>query len=502
MPHLTRPALLSLALIFLLLPVTLAQSTHISDPRPQRAVSAGQKVKFRGVVINRDADVFTIRDRNRADYQVLITDNTSIKTHGGFLRSGRKYPVTDILRGLIVEVEGRGNAQGQLVADKIRFTDSDMRAAQTTEARVGPVEANQERISGQMDELYAVAAEARAEVKAVNERISALDDYDVQTTLGVTFRPNSAVLSTEAKQQLDTLGEQLTNSKGYMIEIAGYTDSTGSEAKNFRLSRQRAEVVVQYLAVAHNIPLRRFVTPMGYGKTEAVADNTTAAGRQQNRRVEVKMLVNRGFVNSQGLQEFPWPPNASTSMTVTRDLLMRPGQTKSLKDVGERLQAVLNRAGYGQGGFYGVPGGFALASRMEHFNQSDGTPLPGNNRWVIAIIPPPRFSKEHFQSFLTALSGSYRVIVFVVIDRPFQGGGEQVTSDRAKMLALQGSNTLPEEPFRRLPYSDKYSCSALVYEFRQTNSDKAPEFQTTSTLPAITHLEKGRILDALRDVQR
>src|SRR5215204_3142885 len=68
-----------------------------------RSVPAGSKMKFRGVVISRDADVFTIRDRTRQDYQVLITDNTSIKTNGGFLRSGKRYPVTDILRGLIVE---------------------------------------------------------------------------------------------------------------------------------------------------------------------------------------------------------------------------------------------------------------------------------------------------------------------------------------------------------------------------------------------------------------
>ena len=71
--------------------------------------------------------------------------------------------------------------------------------------------------------------------------------------------------------------------------------STGSDAKNFRLSRARADAVVQYLAVQHKIPLRRFVTPMGYGKTEAVADNTSPTGRQQNRRVEVKMIINRGM---------------------------------------------------------------------------------------------------------------------------------------------------------------------------------------------------------------
>jgi OmpA-OmpF porin, OOP family len=287
------------ALLFWLTPLVPGQATNTQANRVQnmnlRSIPSGSKMKFKGVVIGRDADTFTIRDRNRTDYQVLITDDTSIKTYGGFLRGGKRYPITDILRGLIVEVEGRGDTQGQLVADKIRFNESDMRAAVTTDTRVGPVEANQERIAGQMDELYAVAAEARNEATAANERISALDDYDIQETVAVTFRVNSAVLSPEAEQQLDALAAKTGNARAYMIEVAGHTDSTGGEAKNFRLSQQRAEAVVQYLAVNHKIPLRRFVTPMGYGKTEAVADNTTAAGRAQNRRVEVKMLLNRGM---------------------------------------------------------------------------------------------------------------------------------------------------------------------------------------------------------------
>ena len=252
-------------------------------------------MKFKGVVIEREGDLFRIRDRNRTDYQVLITDRTSVKTHGGFLRSGKRYPVTDILRGLIVEVEGRGDSQGQLVADKIRFDESDMRAAITSDTRVTPVEENQQRMAGQMDELYAVAAEARNEATHANERINQLDEVDVQETVAVTFRVNSAVLSPEAKQLLDDFAAKAATAKAYTIEVAGHTDSTGSEAKNFRLSRARADAVVQYLAVNHKIPLRRFVTPMGYGKTEAVADNTTAEGRQQNRRVEVKMLLNRGM---------------------------------------------------------------------------------------------------------------------------------------------------------------------------------------------------------------
>lgn len=288
-----------LAVLMSVAPAVVGQVTSTQTTRDQnmsvRSVPSGSKMKFRGVVISRDSDVFTIRDATRQDYQVLITDNTSIKTHGGFLRSGKRYPVTDILRGLIIEVEGRGDSQGQLVAEKIRFRESDMRAAQTTDVRVGPVEANMERVAGQMDELYAVAAEARAEVKAVNERVSALDDYDVQETVSVTFRTNSAVLSPEAKSQLDALAAKTTAARAFMIEVAGHTDSTGSDAKNFRLSRQRADAVVQYLAVQHKIPLRRFVTPMGYGKTDSVAENTTAAGRLQNRRVDVKMIINRGL---------------------------------------------------------------------------------------------------------------------------------------------------------------------------------------------------------------
>jgi outer membrane protein OmpA-like peptidoglycan-associated protein len=277
-----------------------AQSTQSAPVAKKPALNTqsvpnGAKLKFRGVVISRDADTFRIRDRNRRDYEVLLTDRTSIKTYGGFLRFGKKYAETDILRGLILEVEGRGDSQGQLVANKIRFNESDMRAAVTTDTRVNPVEENQERLSGQMDELYTVAAEARAEASNANSRIDELDEFDVQDAVTVNFRVNSAILSPEAKTQLDGLAQKALAAKSYMIEVAGHTDSSGSEAKNMVLSRQRAEAVMQYMAVKHKIPARRFVSPMGYGKTDAKAENTTAAGRAQNRRVEVKMLLNRGM---------------------------------------------------------------------------------------------------------------------------------------------------------------------------------------------------------------
>src|SRR5690349_20277947 len=225
MNRVSRPIMLvcSIALLLSATTFALGQVSNQQVSTTIRSVPSGAKMKFRGVVISRDADNFTIRDRTRQDYSVRITDATSIKTNGGFLRSGKKYPVTDILRGLIVEVEGRGDAQGQLVADKIRFSESDMRMAQTADVRVAPVEANTERIAGQMDELYAVAAEARAQAANANERISALDDYDVQETAAVTFNVNTAILSPEAKQQLDDFATKAMTAKGFMIEVSGHT---------------------------------------------------------------------------------------------------------------------------------------------------------------------------------------------------------------------------------------------------------------------------------------
>jgi outer membrane protein OmpA-like peptidoglycan-associated protein len=315
-----------------------AQSSNASI----RQVSASQKAKIRGVVVTRDADTFTVREDSGTDVTVRMTDATSVKSKGGFLRGGKNYGVTSILRGLNVEVEGRGNDAGELVASKIRFGDSDLRVARTidtrvnpveervgsTEARVSDVEANAQRLSGQIDELVAVSNAARggakaaqdtadaavAGVNATNERISALDDYQVQETSSILFRVNSAVLSRDAKVQLDDIATKALAAKGYVIEIAGFTDSTGSVAKNRALSQRRADSVVRYLAEEHRVPLRRIVTPFGYGESQAVADNTSRAGREQNRRVEVKILVSRGLVQ-------PVPPVTSSNPSGATSML-------------------------------------------------------------------------------------------------------------------------------------------------------------------------------------
>jgi len=309
----------------LLVTGSLALAQDTTNPAGSRTVASGQKMKIKGVVIRRDADTFTVRDMNGVDTVVRLDDRTSVKTKGGFLRSGTNYATTNILRGLNLEVEGRGNASGELAADKIRFNDSDLRVARavesratpleerasTTEAKLTEVEANAQRLSGQLEELAAVSNAARggakaaqatadaavAGVNATNERISALDDYEPQTVAAVNFRTGSSVLSTDSKTTLDEIATKAINAKGYVLEVSGFADATGSIARNRALSQRRADAVIRYLVENHSIPLRRIVTPYGYGELNPVAENDSREGRAQNRRVEIKLLVNKGLTS-------------------------------------------------------------------------------------------------------------------------------------------------------------------------------------------------------------
>jgi outer membrane protein OmpA-like peptidoglycan-associated protein len=270
---------------------------------------------------------------------VTLTDNTKIKAaKKNWFRQYKAAGPSSILRGLRVEAEGKGNRAGALVAAKIRFDEQDFRTAQALEARVEPVEtlatstkvladANEQRItsaeqnaarlSGQVTELSAVAAAAndaaghaqasadRAQADASNasDRINAMDDYELLQTFTVHFRSGSAVLSREAQAQIDLAATQVQskNLKGWLIEIVGYADSRGKTARNRSLSDRRADAVIDYLVTTYNLPLRRLVQPFGYGSLNPVADNATGEGRSLNRRVEIKVLVNKGLSAQAGL---------------------------------------------------------------------------------------------------------------------------------------------------------------------------------------------------------
>jgi len=280
-----------------------------------RALTAGQKYKIKGVVVSKENDTtFVIRDSVGVDTKIVVAPNASIKNNGLF--GSDRYPVTAIVRGLNLDAEGVGDSSGSLATSKIRFDKSNLLTAQSIDARVTPAEErltaaeqNAQRVSGQIDELMAISNAAKggakaaqdtadaavAGVNATNKRISDLDDYVVQSTATVNFKVGSAVLSAEAKTSLDQVATAATTLKGYVIEVTGFASADGDTRKNKALSERRAQAVKDYLIETHNIPLRRMSTSYGYGELQAVADNSTREGREQNRRVEVKLLVSRGI---------------------------------------------------------------------------------------------------------------------------------------------------------------------------------------------------------------
>jgi outer membrane protein OmpA-like peptidoglycan-associated protein len=194
--------------------------------------------------------------------------------------------------------------------DESRFAEVETRAS--SETTLAQREQNSRRLSGQLDEIAAIENSARsrdraaqealdsevASVNATNQRISALDDYVPQTVLAVSFKAGSAVLSSDSKAKLDELATNALNSKGYVLEVAGFTDSTSGMARNRTLNQRRADNVIRYLVENHQIPLRRIVTPFGFGESNPIAENTSRTSRADNDRVEVKLLVNKGLTQA------------------------------------------------------------------------------------------------------------------------------------------------------------------------------------------------------------
>src|ERR1700755_2991848 len=164
-----------------------SQPQGAGDTTQTRTVGEGQQLKIEGIVVKRDADTFTLRGPDGTETVVALTDKTSVKTvRKGLFHRDRNSGVSYILRGLRLKAEGRGNADGQLVAENIRFDEQDLRTAQALESRVEPVETlavstralaednqqrigeaeqNARRLSGQVDELSSVANAAGAAAK-------------------------------------------------------------------------------------------------------------------------------------------------------------------------------------------------------------------------------------------------------------------------------------------------------------------------------------------------
>lgn len=304
-------------------PLLLTAALALGVEPNARTFTAGQKAKVQGVIISRQGDTLKVRSSDDSIGTIDLTNDTKIQLKRSF---GRKTAMDagSLVPGLQVEAQGKGNDKGDLVAERVLFDPNSMRASRQIDARVSPLEARtgslesregnmetragniegrqgqledqQKQTQQQVGQVKQEADQANQGVSDVNTRVTDLDNYQTKFSDTVYFRLNSSKLSDEDKQKLDDLAQKALNEKGYVIEVAGYADTTGKAARNQVLSEQRADSVIRYLEQQGNIPIHRILAPAGMGTTHEAQPNTTAEGRKMNRRVEVRVLVNQGLV--------------------------------------------------------------------------------------------------------------------------------------------------------------------------------------------------------------
>jgi OOP family OmpA-OmpF porin len=280
-------------------------------------VSNGEKVKTKGLITGRDGDTFTLRTLESASLTVVLTDQTKVVQPKGLLKVRKQeMGMTALMPGLKIEVEGIGDPQNRVVANTIKFSKDDLKTAQAIQAGLVPtdqavqtnkegiaanredIEANKEDIAANKVKIAANREKIDENEEAVNKRFADLTEYDVKHSATVYFESGKTTISQTDKDSLTKLAQDALNLKGYIVQVKGFADSSGNAAMNQKLSMDRAQEVIAYLLQSCNVPLRHIVAPGAMGEAAPASTNETSQGRKQNRRVEVKVLVNRGVAGS------------------------------------------------------------------------------------------------------------------------------------------------------------------------------------------------------------
>jgi outer membrane protein OmpA-like peptidoglycan-associated protein len=211
--------------------------------------------------------------RNRVDPVQTKVDNidTQVQEHS--------KNIDELEKGLsktneqITTVDQKAQAAAKAADQKA--TDAGQRAGQAGEAA---------------SNAKSLADEALTGVNSVSKRIDKINQYQVAFEDSVLFDFESSQLNDEAKKKLDEAAAKITPDSTYLVEVTGFTDTSGGRSYNMTLSEQRAQNVVRYLTTQHNVPLHR-IHVLGFGPENPVAQNNTREGRKMNRRVQIKLYT-------------------------------------------------------------------------------------------------------------------------------------------------------------------------------------------------------------------
>ncbi len=289
---------------------------------------AGDKVKGKGVITLRSGNTLTV-ETDEGTTTVIVTPDTKVQHPIGLGARKKEVGQEVLIPGLKLKFEGTGD-QNQVTAETITFDQDDLSVAKVIQAGLNPTaqqqaknmetyQANKHATDAEIAANQAAVAAAKQEIEANNQRIAAnqasinevaqstkqrfseLGDFVEKGEHTVYFATGEYSISGSDRQALADLAKQaLAYQKGYVIQVAAFADSVGNAASNQVLSKERAQAVVAYLLQECSVPVGRIVSPGAMGETNPAASNETASGRSENRRAEVKVLVNKGIAGSGG----------------------------------------------------------------------------------------------------------------------------------------------------------------------------------------------------------
>lgn len=289
-------------------------------------VWADEKTEVKGMITGRTGETLIVKG-DAGTTTVVLTDETSTRDNKGLFGLDKQLMSNVVLiPGLKVDIDGTTDEQGRVVAKTITVDGDDLETAEMVQSGLTPtaeqvekniqtLAAHQEQLAGHGVELAAhkenietneqdIAAhrkrieENEKDIQENTNRFMALSEYDVKSHAIVKFDVGSSKISANGQNDLKSLAQVASQQKGFIVEVVGYADATGSAEINTKLSEDRAKAVITYLIQQGGVPVRHIVAPGAMGEYGPVASNETKAGRADNRRVEIKVLVNKGIAGS------------------------------------------------------------------------------------------------------------------------------------------------------------------------------------------------------------
>ena len=259
------------------------EQVTVTGEMPTNLAGLPKGPEINGIISARKGGQLQVTGANGSSTAVLVGQTTDIRSSGGFLGLDRsKLGANALLNGLPVTVK-TVQWGGTLVATQVRLKSRNLETASMI--RNGTAQR-----FGEHD--VAIARNAAA-TEALRGRMGDIDKYDIKGTTNIYFDTGKWALSREKEAQLCAAADQAKGMDNALLLVVGYTDAVGGDDYNQALSERRAAKVVNYLQQKCGWAPYRMLTPTGMAKADPAADNSTAQGKAQNRRVAVNILVSK-----------------------------------------------------------------------------------------------------------------------------------------------------------------------------------------------------------------